>query len=144
MSLTPAQARDLLQAARAARGNAYAPYSNFPVGAALLDEQGRVFTGVNVENASYGLATCAERSAVARAIGEGARSVHAVAVVGPRDDVPCAPCGSCRQILHEFGPGMTVVMPGPGGEPQLHSLSRLLPEAFGPDNLHPRLKADRG
>jgi cytidine deaminase len=144
MSLSPARARELLDAARAARRNAYAPYSRFPVGAALLDEQGRVFTGVNVENASYGLATCAERSAVSRAIGEGARSIQAVAVVGPGDDVACAPCGSCRQILYEFGPDLIVVMAGAEGEPQLYPLSQLLPEAFGPRNLTSRQEAEHG
>ncbi|HET7321705.1 MAG TPA: cytidine deaminase, partial [Longimicrobiaceae bacterium] len=99
---------DLLERARQARTNAYVPYSHFPVGAALLAADGRVFTGVNVENASYGLSTCAERTAVAKAVSEGARDFVAIAVTGPEDDVACPPCGSCRQILHEAGPDLLV------------------------------------
>ncbi|HET8657106.1 MAG TPA: cytidine deaminase [Longimicrobiaceae bacterium] len=130
-------ARALLDRARAARANAYAPYSRFPVGAALLTDDGRVFTGVNVENASYGLATCAERAAVARAVAEGARSFRAVAVAGPEDDVACPPCGSCRQILHEFGPEMAVVTAGEQGEPRIAALPALLPDAFGAAHAPP-------
>jgi cytidine deaminase len=125
----------LLAAARAARANAYAPYSNFPVGAALLAEDGRIFTGVNVENASYGLTTCAERTAMSKAVSEGARDFRAIAVVGPEDDVACPPCGSCRQILHELGPEMTVVMADHGGRPLERKLSDLLPGAFGGERL---------
>src|SRR5687767_4372971 len=124
-----AEARVLLDAARAARRNAYAPYSDFPVGAALLDNEGRIFTGVNVENASYGLTTCAERAAIAKAISEGARSFRAIAVAGPTDE-PCPPCGSCRQILHEFAPHLQVVISEAAGEPRILPLSVLLPEAF--------------
>jgi cytidine deaminase len=124
-------AEALLEAARSARRNAYAPYSGFPVGAALLDEEGRIHPGVNVENASYGLGTCAERSAVARAMGEGARSFRAIAVVGPENDVACTPCGSCRQILHEFAPHLEVVVASDGGAARVIPLSALLPEAFG-------------
>ncbi|MEX2582708.1 MAG: cytidine deaminase [Gemmatimonadota bacterium] len=125
----------LLEQARAARTNAYAPYSGFAVGAALLDEAGGVHTGANVENASYGLSTCAERSALAGAVGRGAREFRAIAVAGPEDGSPCPPCGSCRQILHEFGPEMTVVLEGGPGTPRLLALSDLLPEAFGPRSL---------
>lgn len=133
--ITPARAARLLDDARAARANAYAPYSNFQVGAALLSTDGRVFTGVNVENASYGLTSCAERTAVTKAISEGARDFVAIAVVGPEDDVACAPCGACRQILHEAGPEMIVVMPGEAGAPVQTSLSALLPGAFGAERL---------
>lgn len=104
-------ARDLLAQAREARAHAYAPYSRFPVGAALLADDGRVFTGVNVENASYGLGNCAERVAIGRAVTEGARRFRAVAVTGPQDTTPCAPCGACRQVLYEFGPEMWVIAP---------------------------------
>lgn len=128
----------LLERAREARANAYAPYSRFPVGAALLGDDGRIHAGANVENASYGLATCAERSAVARAVSDGARGFRAVAVVGPEDDRPCAPCGSCRQILHEFGPALLVVTPGADGAPEVTPLTDLLPRAFTPDRLPPR------
>ena len=127
-------AASLLERAREARAHAYVPYSHFPVGAALLARDGRVFTGVNVENASYGLTTCAERTAVAKAISEGARDFVAVAVVGPEDHVACPPCGSCRQILHEMGPELVVVMPR-GEEAQLTSISTLLPGAFVPERL---------
>ena len=125
----------LLDAARRARANAYAPYSHFHVGAALLADDGRVFTGVNVENASYGLTTCAERTAMTRAVAEGARAFRAIAVVGPEDDVPCPPCGACRQILHELGPEMVVVMAEEGGRTRETSLRELLPGAFGSERL---------
>lgn len=125
----------LLARAVAAREHAYAPYSHFPVGAALLAEDGRIFTGVNVENASYGLTTCAERTAVTKAVSEGARRFRAIAVVGPEDDVACPPCGSCRQILHEAGAGMMVIMPGEPGTPIQTPLSQLLPGAFGAARL---------
>lgn len=137
-SLEPGQAAELLRRAVQARANAYAPYSGFPVGAALLADDGAVYTGVNVENASYGLTTCAERTAVAKAMSEGARGFRAIAVVGPEDDVACTPCGSCRQVLHEADPEMLVVMPGEDGEPRVMPLPELLPGAFGADRLTPR------
>lgn len=133
--LDRATAARLLDSARAARANAYAPYSNFSVGAALLAADGRVFTGVNVENASYGLTTCAERTAVTKAISEGARGFVAIAVTGPEDDVACPPCGSCRQILHEAGPDLIVITPDERGEPQETRLGVLLPGAFGGERL---------
>ncbi|MBW3628320.1 MAG: cytidine deaminase [Gemmatimonadetes bacterium] len=129
------RAEQLLELARQARANAYAPYSHFPVGAALLAEDGRIFTGVNVENASYGLTTCAERTAMSKAVSEGARTFQAIAVVGPEDDVACPPCGSCRQILHELGPEMTVIMPGGAGAAVETKVSALLPGAFGSERL---------
>jgi cytidine deaminase len=126
----PAALRDLLGHARLARAHSYAPYSNFPVGAALLAADGRVFTGTNVENASYGLTTCAERTAVVKAVSEGARDFVAVAIVGPQDDLPCPPCGSCLQILHEVAPGITVVTADRGGAARSELLSALLPAPF--------------
>lgn len=128
--LDPSSARDLLRRARAARRHAYAPYSRFPVGAALLTRDGRVFTGVNVENASYGLTTCAERTAVVSAVAMGARDFVAIAVSGPDDDAPCPPCGSCRQILHEASPELWVVTAGADGEPAATPLRVLLPAPF--------------
>lgn len=125
-----ARARELLQRAREARARAYAPYSGFPVGAALLADDGRIFTGVNVENASYGLTTCAERTAVVRAIAEGSRGFTAIAVAGPDDDLACPPCGSCRQILHEASPGMVVITSSGSGKLRLVPLEQLLPSAF--------------
>lgn len=129
----PGAARDLLDRARAARANAYAPYSRFPVGAALLARDGRIFTGVNVENASYGLSTCAERTAVVSAMAAGARDFVAVAVAGPDDRCPCPPCGSCRQILHEAAPDLVVVTAREDGEPAATSLHDLLPHPFDDD-----------
>lgn len=126
----------LLERAREARRQAYVPYSRFAVGAALLAADGSVFTGCNVENAAYGLTNCAERTAVFKAVSEGRRRFHAIAVTGPEDDVACAPCGSCRQVLHEFGPAMWVITPGGvAGAPRVRPLAELLPEAFGPERL---------
>lgn len=134
--LDTSSASELLQRAREARSNAYAPYSRFPVGAALLTSDGSVFTGCNIENAAYGLTNCAERVALGKAVSEGERAFHAIAVVGPQDDLPCAPCGSCRQVLHEFGPDLLVITPGGAeGEPLVTPLRELLPGAFGPARL---------
>lgn len=128
-------ARELLARAGGARDRAYAPYSRFPVGAALLDEHGNVHIGANVENASFGLTVCAERAAVFRAIADGARRFRAIAIVGAHHDRPCHPCGACRQVLHEFAPDLIVYTPGPRGAPLRFELRELLPEAFGPDAL---------
>lgn len=125
-----ADACDLLRQARDARRNAYAPYSRFPVGAALLAGDGRVFAGVNVENASYGLTTCAERTAVVSAMAAGARDFVAIAITGPDDPVACPPCGACRQILHEAAPDLLIVIAGDGAEPATIPLRELLPGAF--------------
>ena len=132
--IDPDLARSLLDQARAARVNAYAPYSNFSVGAALLAQDGRVFTGVNVENVSYGLGNCAERVAVGRAVSEGAREFTAIAVVGPEDDVSCSPCGACRQVMHEFSPEMVLVTPDGAGFRAVRVVD-LLPGAFVPARL---------
>jgi cytidine deaminase len=121
-------------AAAEARERAYAPYSGFLVGAAVKADDGRVFTGVNVENASYPLSVCAERTAVQRAVAEGVRRLVAVAVVASNDE-PTWPCGGCRQVLLEFGPDMTVVSQGLGGSRSERPLRELLPEAFGPGDL---------
>jgi cytidine deaminase len=139
----PQAAAALLARAREARSHAYAPYSRFPVGAALLTDDGEVFTGCNVENASYGLTTCAERVALQKAVSEGRRRFRAIAVTGPEDDVPLAPCGACRQVLHEFGADLVVVMAsGAGGEPEVTSLRTLLPGAFESERLKRGLDLD--
>lgn len=131
-----AQRHTLLARAQAARDLAYAPYSGFRVGAALLAADGRVFSGCNVENASYGLTMCAERVAIGKAVSEGVRDFVAVAVAGPSPGEPCPPCGSCRQVLHEFGPSLHVVLEGGGGRaPMLVSIAELLPGAFTPERL---------
>ena len=124
----------LMAAAREAAEGAYAPYSEFPVGAALLFEDGAVVTGANVENASYGLSLCAETSAAAKAMNEGRRGgLVAVAVAGPQGTA-LTPCGRCRQVLHELaalGGTDPVVWCGE----QEYRLSQLLPDAFGPGAL---------
>src|SRR5512146_103145 len=109
---------------------AYAPYSGFPVGAAIL-AGGRIFTGQNVENASHPLAVCAERNAIGRLVDAGLGSFEVVAVVTAADR-PTPPCGGCRQVLWEFGPGATVVAQTTGGERRRWTLAELLPDAFGP------------
>ena len=126
----------LLQAAYAARENAYAPYSRFRVGAALLTRGGLVIPGCNVENVSFGLTICAERVAVNNAIAQGARDFLAVAIVaGTPQATP--PCGMCRQGLYEFSPDLIVVLPPSpaGGEPELTRLRDFLPRGFGPHDL---------
>jgi cytidine deaminase len=133
-TLDAATALSLLDQARAARSNAYAPYSRFPVGAALLSRDGRVFTGVNVENASYGLGNCAERVAIGKAVSEGARDFVAIAVAGPEDRLCCSPCGACRQVLHEFGGAMLVVTPDGDGYGTT-TVDALLPGAFDSRSL---------
>lgn len=125
----------LLAAARAAREQAYAPYSRFAVGAALLDEQGRIHAGCNVENAAYPQGVCAEAGALSALVLAGGRRVLAALVVGP-EGPPCTPCGGCRQKLREFASDDTPVwMADPGGLRQRSTLGELLPFGFGPDHL---------
>ena len=112
----------------------YCPYSNFPVGAALLCADGRVFTGCNVENAAYGSSICAERTALVKAISEGAREFVSLAVVGKSEDY-CWPCGSCRQMLREFAPNLEIVVGNGKKELVVTTLGELLPRSFGPDSL---------
>ncbi len=118
----------LLEAARAARERAYAPYSQFPVGAALRTRDGRVFTGANVENASYSLSICAERTALFSAVAAGARAFDAIAIAGPGAALP--PCGACRQALAEFGADLRVVMESADGVREVSTLAELLPLRF--------------
>jgi len=121
--------KKLLVAAQAAQRRAYAPYSKFRVGAALLLANGKIFTGCNVENASYGLTICAERVAIAKAVSEGCRKFQAIAIVAPC--TAPTPCGACRQVLAEFG-DMAVVCADSRrlATAQLYQLSELLPAAF--------------
>lgn len=121
---------ELLSRAEAARAHAYAPYSKFTVGAALLTADGRVFTGANVENASFGLTICAERAAALAAVNADSREFTAIAVAGPPKAMT-APCGACRQVLNEFGPAMIVLFTQPDGVHET-TLDALLPHAFGP------------
>lgn len=117
-----------------ARDKAYAPYSNFRVGAVLLTEDGHYITGCNVENASYGAGICAERTALVKAVSEGHKKFKAIAVVTDKEEV-CSPCGICRQFIREFGPKLPVYMFTATGKYKLMTLEELLPLSFGPEDL---------
>ena len=119
----------LIAAARTAREHAHAPYSNFRVGAALRAKSGRVFTGCNVENATYGLTLCAERVAVFKAISEGARQFRRIAIAADTDTLT-PPCGACRQILWEFCGDIEIILGNPGGASETLRLKDLFPRAF--------------
>ena len=119
----------LAAAALQARENAHAPYSKFRVGAALEDSQGRIHTGCNVENATYGLTVCAERVAVLKAISEGARDFRRIAVAADTDPLT-PPCGACRQILWEFCGNIEIVLVNPHGETETLTLKTLFPRAY--------------
>jgi cytidine deaminase len=123
----------LIERALSIRNKAYAPYSTYNVGAALRTESGEIFDGVNVENAAYSMTICAERNAVFQAVAHGHRSFQAIAVAS---DNGGSPCGSCRQVLSEFGPDIVVFTIDSDGEVVLETTVReLLPEAFGPHDL---------
>ncbi|HEV8304741.1 MAG TPA: cytidine deaminase [Gemmatimonadales bacterium] len=124
---------DLVARAREAMRNAYAPYSEFRVGAAIEAADGRVFVGCNVESASYGLTICAERMALGAAVAAGARSLRRLAVT-TEVDPPAAPCGACRQLLAEFGLNLEVIAAGPKTE-RRWALAALLPDAFTKESL---------
>jgi len=129
--LSPQQQESLLAAARKALQRAYARYSNFRVGAAVLTEQGEIFQGCNVENASYGLTICAERAAIFTAVQETKSpklAIRAVAVVNG-DELPCSPCGACRQVIFEFGENAIVIFKNQRGYVQ-QRITDLLPESF--------------
>ncbi|MGC6411606.1 MAG: cytidine deaminase [Candidatus Puniceispirillaceae bacterium] len=126
---------DLLSAALSIRSKAYAPYSNFLVGAAILDEQGQIHLGVNVENAAYPVGACAEASAISAMVATGGRQIKAIAVVGA-GPVLCTPCGGCRQRIREFAnPDTPVLVGDESGLKERFTLDQLLPASFGPDNL---------
>ncbi|HKF61568.1 MAG TPA: cytidine deaminase [Dongiaceae bacterium] len=125
----------MLAAARAAMTKAYAPYSNFPVGAALLGANGKIYAGCNVENAAYPQGCCAETSAISAMIADGEREIRAALVVGQGREL-IAPCGGCRQRLNEFATSSTPVhLSGSKGVERTVTLGELLPFAFGPQNL---------
>ena len=123
---------ELIAKAMEARKKAYVPYSHFTVGAALLGKPGCIYTGCNVENASYGLSICAERVAIFKAVSEGERDFEAIAVVTEKG-VP--PCGACRQVLMEFEEDIQVIVADEAGVYRVFSLQELLPEAFTPQHL---------
>jgi cytidine deaminase len=130
--LNEASAQDLVRRAIAARRLAYVPYSSFPVGAALLTRSGKIYTGCNVENASYGLTVCAERVAIWKAVSEGETEFAAVAVA---TNIGGSPCGACRQVLAEFAPAMPVLIADLDGKIVTMSVAELLPMAFTPQHL---------
>ncbi len=130
ISLTSQERDKLVDAAKQAFQRAYAPYSKFYVGAAVLTGQGQIFTGCNVENASYGLTICAERSAIFTAVQQtqGKLALRAVAVAN-RAQAPCSPCGACRQVIAEFGEDVIVIFQGKNGLEE-STITKLLPETF--------------
>jgi cytidine deaminase len=123
---------ELIALAKQARKKAYTPYSHYKVGAALLGKSGKVYTGCNVENASYGHTVCAERTAVLKAVSEGEIEFEAIAVVTKNGG---SPCGACRQVLSEFAPKLTVYIADKNGEYRTTTLNKLLPDSFTPAHL---------
>jgi cytidine deaminase len=121
--------RELLNLARQASENAYAPYSKFKVGAALECEDGTIYTGCNVENAALGSTICAERTAICKAVSEGQRSFKRIAIWGDGENY-CMPCGACRQFMVEFSPNMEVLCAKAGGRYVSYPLSKLMPYTF--------------
>ena len=121
--------RELVGAARTVREKAYAPYSGFKVGAAVLASSGAIFTGCNVENASFGLTICAERSAVVCAVASGERKFHALAIVSDAPE-PAPPCGACLQVLVEFAGDIPVILENREGKRIVHTLHQLMPHQF--------------
>ena len=127
--------QELVQRAIDMEERAYAPYSHFPVGAALLCEDGTVFTGCNVENAAYGSSICAERTALVKAVSEGRRTDFVALAVAGRGEDYCWPCGACRQMLYEFAPRLRILAVRGDGAWQEVELSQLLLHGFGPEQL---------
>ena len=121
--------KELIEKAKRARLRAYAPYSNFKVGAALLTRSGKVYTGANVENSTYGLTVCAERLAIFKAVNKGDKDLVKIVVVTDRNP-PVTPCGACRQVLSEFAKNLKIVCANLKGKIERYSLKELLPEAF--------------
>ena len=132
--IPPAVLAAMKQGAVEAARRAYAPYSRFAVGAAVLSADGRIHTGANVENASFGLSMCAERNAIFRAVADGARTIDAVVVYTPTSDAT-PPCGACRQVLAEFGADALIVCCSDAAADRHYRLADLLPQAFGPQHL---------
>lgn len=127
----------LVDEARLMAAKAYAPYSRFQVGAALLGSDGQIHSGCNVENASYGLTICAERNAIWAAVARGCRSFEQL-VVFTDTQKPTPPCGACRQVLMEFAPQLIIHLANRAGIASTHQLSDLLPESFGPAHFLPQ------
>jgi cytidine deaminase len=132
-SILDADWESLIAAAKDVSRNAYCPYSNFRVGCAVLGERG-IYVGCNIENASYGGTSCAERNAIFAAVAQGDRMIRRVAIYTPTED-PAAPCGPCRQVIHEFNPDAEILSACDGKRVLRTTLADLLPHAFGPANL---------
>ena len=134
--------QQLINAALEARTRAYAPYSHFAVGAAVLTKDGQVYTGCNIENASYGATNCAERTAIFGAVAEGQTEFDAIAIVGGKEDASelefCAPCGVCRQVMREFcnPERFEIILAKSKSDYKVFTLEELLPMSFGPENLN--------
>jgi cytidine deaminase len=124
----------LIEEAKKAREKAYTPYSKFKVGAAVLTSEGKIFSGCNIENASFSLSTCAERVAIFKAISEGANKLKAVAIIADTKR-PCTPCGACRQVISEFGENIVLIMANLKGDIKISKIDKLLPNAFNRDDL---------
>ena len=130
--LEPELMLDLIQLAQSAYRQAYVPYSHYPVGSAVLFSSGKIYSGCNVENASYGLTVCAERNAIFQAVAQGERELKGIAIAVPTEAFP-SPCGACRQVIREFAMDCPVILINGTGQTRLTSLKKLLPESFGPD-----------
>ena len=126
--------QELIEVAKAYRERAYAAYSHFKVGAAVLTKDGKVFGGCNIENASFGPTICAERTAVAKAVSEGHRDFVRIVIAGRSREL-CVPCGVCRQVLREFAPNIEIICLNGAGEERTFTLEELLPHSFGPEYL---------
>jgi len=127
--------KELVKKAIEAKKNAYVPYSKFPVGAALLTKDGRVYTGCNIECASYGGTNCAERTAIFKAVSEGDKNIEAIAVISDLDDYTY-PCGICRQVIVEYGKDIKMIIAKSEDDFRVHSINDLLPNSFSPDDLN--------
>lgn len=134
MAIPEAILGKLIDTAKSASEHAYCPYSRFRVGAAVLTSDGDIFSGCNVENASYGLTICAERNAIFHTVARGKTRLEAIVIYTPTPK-PSAPCGACRQVINEFGPEAEVISVCDGPEVLRKRLSELMPDAFGPHNL---------
>lgn len=132
--LEPELRLDLINQAQAAYRQAYVPYSHYPVGAAVLFSSGTIYSGCNVENASYGLTVCAERNAIFQAVAQGERELQGIAIAVPTEEFP-SPCGACRQVIREFAVDCPVILVNGSGKTKVTRLKTLLPDSFGPEFL---------
>lgn len=132
--LEPELMLELINQAQSAYRQAYVPYSHYPVGSAVLFSSGKIYSGCNVENASYGLTVCAERNAIFQAVAQGERELKGIAIAVPTEGFP-SPCGACRQVIREFAVDCPVVLVNGSGQTRMTSLKTLLPESFGPEFL---------